>query len=130
MVVNMENKAGTGPSISGKIGKPFPREYLGAPRIIVTCVRSIAARGESLTLKIMALSDPNVKSVSIRVRPLGKGAWKAIEARHIARSVWNATLPAAKEDFEYQVVAKTMSGKELIWPASAPAINQTVVVRE
>jgi hypothetical protein len=66
----------------------------------------------------------------VKIRPLGKGEWKIIDAKHIARAVWNATLPAANEDFEYQIVEKTSTGAKLVWPATAPEINQTVIIKE
>ena len=46
------------------------------------------------------------------------------QATHVGRAVWSATLPAAQEDFEYYLTA----GGNLVWPATAPGLNQTVVV--
>jgi hypothetical protein len=39
-------------------------------------------------------------------------------------------LLAAREDFEYRVEAETADGRRLQWPATAPQMNQTVVVEE
>ena len=64
----------------------------------------------------------------MRVRPLGSGEWKTIPATHLARAVWSATIPAASDDFEYRVVAESATGANLTWPATAPEMNQTVVV--
>ena len=129
MVVNMEVHPDWGPSVARAVGKPFPKEYLGAPRIIVTPVRSVAAKGESLTLKIIALDRQPVKSVTIKFRPLG-GKWQNLSAVHIARGVFKAVLQPATEDFEYLVIAETATGTKLTWPATAPKMNQTVVVME
>jgi hypothetical protein len=104
--------------------------YAGKPRLIVPTVRSVAKRGEPLKLKIIALDQQPVKSVVVKLRPLGKGDWRILPAQHLARGVWTATLPAATEDFEYQVEAETADGKKLAWPATAPQLNQTVVVTE
>ena len=91
-------------------------------------VRNVAEPGESLALKIIALDGKPMKSVVVKVRRLGGGSWRKIPAKHIARAVYSAPLPAANHDFEYNVTAKTASGVELLWPASAPHMNQTVVV--
>ena len=69
-----------------------------------------------------------MKSVAVKVRPLGQGTWKILEASPQARAVWRAELPAATEDFEYLVEAQTAGRSILRWPATAPQINQTVVV--
>ena len=81
-----------------------------------------------MQLKIVALDAKPVKSVTVHVRPLGGGEWTVLPARHLARSIYEATLPAADADFEYHLVAVTAAGAELVWPATAPAMNQTVVI--
>lgn len=117
-------------------GMPLPakakpgKEYSGAPLLVNLIVRTAQKRGETLHLKIIALDKLPVKSVMIKVRSLGNNNWKTIPAKHITRAVWNATLPAAADDFEYQVVSITSNGTKLTWPATAPEINQTVVIRE
>jgi hypothetical protein len=87
-------------------------------------------KGEQLALRIIALDKQPVKSVTVHIRPLGTGEWKEIPATHIARAVYQATLPAAADDFEYYITAKTSDGKSLILPATAPQLNQTVVIGE
>jgi hypothetical protein len=104
------------------------RDYHGAARLIIPTIRSIAFQGESLTLKIIALDKRPVKSVAVHFRPLGNGKWKTIMATHLARAVYVAKLPAAQDDFEYYISAETAGGKRIVWPATAPEINQTVVV--
>jgi hypothetical protein len=128
MVVNLENHPGWSATIARHATQPWPKEYQGQPRLIVPTVRSVLARGESLSLKIIALHKHPVKSVKVHIRPLGSGEWKAIPATHLARAVWSATLPAASDDFEYRVVAESATGANLTWPATAPEMNQTVVV--
>jgi len=66
--------------------------------------------------------------VTVRARALGEGAWQTIPAVHVARAVWQAQLPAAVHDFEYYVVAECIGGQKPVWPATAPEINQAVVV--
>ena len=129
MVANMEVHAGWSQAVAAAAGKPFPKEYLGNPRIILPTVRSVATRGEELTIKIVALDKHPVKSVTVEVRPLG-GKWQKIPAVHVTRAVFKAFLPPAAEDFEYHVLAETATGTMLIWPATAPEMNQTVIVME
>jgi len=90
-------------------------------------------------LKIIALASSPCKAVTVHVRPLGKGEWKTVEAKHVARAVWNAKLPAADDDFEYYVVAELADDSKsaienqrtkLVWPATAPGMNQTVIISE
>lgn len=106
------------------------KEYRGDPRLVVMTARSTARSGEALTLRIVALDRQPVKSVIVHVRPLGAANWHAIKAQHVARAVYEARLPAAEGDFEYHAVAETATGARLLWPATAPELNQTVVVQE
>jgi hypothetical protein len=129
MVVNMEVHRGWGPAVANSVYKPFPKDYQGTPRIFVTPVRSMADKGEALTIKIIVLDKQPVKKVTIRFRPLG-GKWKNISAVNITGTVFKANLQPASEDFEYQVIAETGTGTRLTWPATAPEMNQTVIVRE
>jgi hypothetical protein len=116
-------------------GAPLPaavtprKDYQGPPRLIVPTVRSVIAQGEPLVLKIIALDRQPMRSVVVNERPLGGGQWREIPAKHVARAVYSVTLPVAAEDFEYRVTATTAAGLELHWPASAPAMNQTVILR-
>jgi hypothetical protein len=129
-VVTMENYPGWGPRVAPHATQPWPKEYQGAPRLIVTTVRSLVARGEALKLKIIALDNQPMKSLAVKIRPLGTGRWKTIPGTHLARAVYQAQLPAAKGDFEYYLTAETASGQRLVWPATAPSANQTVVTTE
>lgn len=104
------------------------QDYRGEPRLTVMKARGSLTMGESLSLKIIVMDKQQVESVNVRFRPLGKGSWQTIEAKHVARAVWNAALPGFKEDVEYQVIAKSVSGAKLIWPATAPEHNQTIVI--
>ena len=106
------------------------KEYNGGPLLVNLTVRTAQKSGEALQLRIIALDKKPVKSVMIKVRSLGGGKWKTIEAKLLARAVWNATLPAATDDFEYQIVSETSTGTKMTWPVTAPETNQTVVIRE
>ncbi len=47
---------------------------------------------------------------------------------HLGRSVWQAKLLPAMEDFEYYIEAEKVDGGKMFWPVTAPAIGQTVIV--
>lgn len=117
------------------LAQPLPMEcapamvHKGPTKLTVLTIRSSVTKGETLTLPIIALDKQPMKSVCVRVRPLGGRWWKTIPAEHIGRAVYRAKLPAAQDDFEYQVLAKTAAGTSCVWPATAPALNQTVVVQ-
>ena len=53
-----------------------------------------------------------------------------IALTHIARGVYSVKIPAnkIKTDLEYYVSASSLDGKQITFPATAPRINQTVVV--
>jgi hypothetical protein len=126
MVVNMESHPGWGATIAKHALQPWPKEYQGQPRLIVPCVRSVVNKSESLKLKIIALAKQPMKSVTVHLRSLGQGDWQTIPATHVARAVYEAKLPAQREDFEYYIT----TGENLVWPATAPQLNQTVVTIE
>lgn len=121
-------------ALAKALGHPLPAEaalsqdYTGQARLILPTVRSVVAKGESLRLRIIALDRQPMESVTVHVRLLGKGEWRAVAAKHLGRAVYQATLPVAEDDFEYRVSAATTTGAPLLWPATAPEINQTVVV--
>jgi len=88
----------------------------------------LVVKGEPLRLRILALDRQPMERVVVHIRPLGKREWREIPAAHLGRAVFRAELPAAEEDFEYWVSTVNAEGLSLVWPATAPEINQTVVV--
>ena len=115
-------------------GKALPKEiyptkkYLGEPRIIVPTKRSKVKKGEKLAVKVIILDNKTAKKASLFWRELGKNKFNKINLKHIARAVYSAELPPLNKTIEYYIKAKTADGKKLIWPATAPELNQTVVV--
>ena len=116
------------------LGAPLPaaaspsKNYAGPAKLVVPTVRSCVPPGKSLKLTIIALDREPVRHITVRFRPLGTGGWQTISATPVARAVHAVTLPAARDDFEYYVTGETVAGEKLVWPATAPAMNQTVVV--
>jgi Malectin domain/Glycosyl hydrolase family 67 N-terminus len=126
-----------GEELAKVVGEPLPEEalvpkaYRGLTRVIVPTVRSSAATGESLSLKVIILAKKSPRQALVQWRPIGAGKFKKVPLHHQARGVYSAQLPseAAQETaFEYNVWVIDADGKPVFFPASAPAINQTVVV--
>jgi hypothetical protein len=63
-------------------------------------------------------------------RPLGKGSFSKIPFKHVGRATYSATLLAMAADFDYYITTETTTGKKLAWSATAPEMNQSVVVTE
>ncbi|AOW09964.1 hypothetical protein [Flavobacterium gilvum] len=117
-------------------GKPMPADcapsmnYTGPATIKVFTVRSSLHRGEVLELRPVVLSAEQSSSVIVKWRKLGEKNWQQSSAVNVGRSVWTVKLPTATEDFEYHIIANGANDQKLIWPATAPMQNQTVIVTE
>jgi len=110
--------------------QPWP-EYRGAPRIVVPTKRSVVDQGEHLTLRVIVPARQNPKAAALHWRPMGQGQFRNIALKHVARGVYTVTLPPAKGlAIEYYIQATSRTGERLVWPATAPEMNQTVVVTE
>jgi len=103
-------------------------EYAGEPRLIVPTVRTQVRGGESLRLKVIALDKAPPKSLVCFWRRLGGTKYEHVQAQPLGRAVYAVAFPAGENDFEYYLCAETASGQTLVWPATAPEMNQTVVV--
>jgi hypothetical protein len=116
------------------LGAPLPAaatpssNFSGAARIIVPTVRTQVEPGESLHLNVIVLDNQPAKSAALFWRRLGRGEYQKVNLKHIARAVYYVALPAATEDIEYYISAKTSGGQKLAWPATAPVQNQIVVL--
>jgi hypothetical protein len=126
--------AAPGRELAGMLGEPLPAdampsaEYDGPPRLIVPVVRGELEAGEPLRVTVLILGGEPA-GPALCWRPLGPGSFARLPLAHVARGVYSALLPAAeiKGDFEYHIEA-TVGGQKLLWPATAPAIHQAVVV--
>lgn len=125
-------------AIAATLGKPLPagvqlsREYVGPARIIVPTVRTVVPAGEALSLKVILLAANSVKKVSLYWRPMAKGQFIGIPLQHVARAVYRVDFPPQTEDvlaMEYYVETTWQDGKTSVWPATAPSMNQTVVIQ-
>lgn len=106
------------------------KQYAGPPRLFVPEVRTSLVAGEPLKLTVIVLGG-KPQAAELCWRSLGPGEYAKVPLRHVARGVYTVTLPpeAVKDDFEYYVRA-VVGGRPLVFPPTAPSLNQTVVVVE
>jgi hypothetical protein len=103
------------------------RDYLGEPRIIVPTKRTVVRENEPVRLKLIILDKAPAADVAVHWRWLGQKDCQQLSATHVARGVYRVQLPPMQASgLEYFVRAKTSGGTELIWPATAPDIGQTM----
>ena len=123
-----------GQEIAGMLGQALPpdalvpQEYQGEPRLIVPTLRTLLEQGEPLRLRVIVLDNQPASLAALYWRPLGQGEFRKQDLTHMARGVYLVTLESVQNDIEYYITAETTGGKKLVWPATAPEMNQTVVV--
>ena len=100
-------------------------KYSGFPLIAVDADRSMLYEDEPLRLKVRILGNPD--SVKFHYRSLGEGKYESQTLTHVARGVYALTLPPQPGDFEYYLEAQ-ISAKKIVYPVTAPNLNQTVIV--
>jgi len=122
--------------LSQALGAPLPpdampaKEYQGGLRVIVPTVRTCAAPGESLRLKVLILSPESPREAALYHRPIGaRDSFERLPLEHVARGVYTVSIPPPSNDrgFEYYIEATGNNGQVARFPATAPTINQTVV---
>lgn len=103
--------------------------YPAEPRIIVPTVRSLLQDGEDLNLKVI-LPGIIQKEASLHWRLIGTGNYQTLELDHISRAVYSAKIPGGliTGDLEYYIRVVQEDGKPKYFPATAPDLNQTVVI--
>lgn len=109
------------------------RQYDGPARIFVPTLRSSIEAGESLKLKVIILDSTPPKDAAIYWSGLGEKKYNKATLRHIDRGVYAVTISGEdikQNDIEYYVEVTTDKGQKLYFPATAPKINQTVIVAE
>ena len=114
-------------------GEPLPDEialrksYTGPARLTVPTVRTLAAKNEWLNIKVFALDRQPVTNAKLYWRPLGAGAFEEVPLKRETRAVYFVKIKA-QADLEYYIQTETTAGAKLVWPATAPQLNQTVLV--
>jgi hypothetical protein len=119
------------------LGQQLPEEavpskrYDGPPRIIVPTVRSSLNIGEDLRLKVIILTQRKSKDAFLYWRPMGTNDYTMVALNHIARGVYSVALLAREiknTDLEYHIKVTVDDDHSIYFPATAPYIDQTVVV--
>jgi hypothetical protein len=122
-------------AIAQILGEPLPAEaavstaYRGTPRVLVPAIGTQVNAGEQQEIRAFVLSGPKCIGVNLCWRSLGDGAFKKRDATHRSRQAYRIALPAQSQGaVEYFLEATLDDGQKVLWPTTAPSINQTVVV--
>lgn len=106
--------------------------YDGPDRLIVPTRRTLINKGEGLDLKVIILSKNKPRKAVLYWRHPGEKKFgHKMSLKHIARCVYSVAISAdeiGSKDIEYYIQAESGTGEKLVFPATAPEINQTVVV--
>ena len=104
--------------------------YDGPLRVIVPTVRTSLSPSEDLKLKVIILTKDKPKAATLCWRAIGEGRYEEIPLAHLARGVYSACISAStiENDFEYYIKVISVDGHEVVFPATAPRICQTVVI--
>ena len=94
--------------------------YNGDAFIKVLAPRTQVYDGEALKIKVVAMG---VSSPLLKYRTLGATSWDTISLTNVGRSVYEVTIPAQTEDYEYY-----LESGSTVYPVTAPDIPATVVV--
>jgi hypothetical protein len=89
------------------------------------------AAGEDLRLKVIILAQKQPKDAFLYWRPMGTNNYTMVALTHITRGVYSVTIPAReikKSDLEYHIKVTVDDNHSIYFPATAPQIDQTVVV--
>ncbi len=116
----------TGEPLSGIA--TLPAAYPGPARMFVPVVRTALRQGEPLRLQATVMGAPGAVVICFW-RPLGASQFDSMPLKHVARGVYQMELGAEQMqgDFEYYIEA-TSSEIQFRFPATAPELNQTVVL--
>ncbi|HOX55681.1 MAG TPA: hypothetical protein P5205_05220 [Candidatus Paceibacterota bacterium] len=122
-------------AIAQLLGEALPAEaaistaYRGSPRIFVSARRTLMNAREPHEIRAFVLSGAKCAGLKLHWRSLGEGRFKKLAATHRARQAYRVGLPAqARGAVEYYLEAALEDGQKALWPATAPAINQTAIV--
>jgi len=106
-------------------------DFPGTTRMFLPTVRTCLSVGEPLKLKVILLNG-KPGDAGLYWRPMGGTNFNKKALKHINRGVYSVTLSSedTKIDLEYYVKIVTERGEKLLFPTTAPALNQTVVIME
>lgn len=112
----------------------IPTDYQSDPMLRVPSPRSVAAQGESLTIKsfVLAPSARAPTQLQAFVRPLGATSqpWTPVAVSRVTpgRSVFVTDPIVVNQDIEWYMSATLADGTQLLYPPGAPTATVSVVV--
>ncbi|MFI5378224.1 MAG: malectin domain-containing carbohydrate-binding protein [Tepidisphaerales bacterium] len=119
--------------LTDALGTPLPPDtepglkFTGSPRLVVPTFRTQVTKGQPLQITVFALDAQPFKSVAVVHTGWSQNAVLTVPCKHVGGALWTVLIPTDSGDFEYQVVGETVGGQTLVWPATAPKIQQTVI---
>lgn len=131
LITRIEKQLSEWAKESVSLRAPTCQDYDGPARLIVPTLRSSVAPGEPFALKVILLDQFAPRDATLYWREMGKGAFQRIPLVHLRRGVYKVEFPSKAttiDCIEYYVKVRSGSGETLYFPATAPSLNQTVVV--
>jgi len=116
--------------IAGNTSLQAPLEYQGPALLLNPCPKTTLMAEEGLRIKALYLDAAPPKKVSLFWKPLGGKTFQTRPLTHLARGVYQVLLnknDLGPGEIEYYLQAETAAGPTLLWPATAPQRNHTVI---
>jgi len=117
-------------NISGNTTLQPPLEYQGPPLLLNPCPKTTLMADENLRIKGIFLDAQPPRQFNISWKPLGGKSYQTRPLAHLARGVYQVILDKhdlGQGEIEYCLHAETAAGQTLVWPATAPRRNHTVI---
>ncbi len=127
-----------GEELEKLLGEPLSADlqpdkaYHGPARVFLRSRRTMAHKGESLKFQAVILSEQPLTTAVIYWRPLGGTFYRRQPLMHINRGCYTAEIPASATRgtaIEYYIQMKA-GAEQARYPATAPGLNETVVVMD
>jgi len=125
-----------GKELAQALGEDLPadaqlsKNYRWLPRVIVPTVRTSVMAGEALSVKAIILAEKKPKEATLYYKEAGAREFGKVPLEHVARGLYLAKLPQSATEgicLEYYIQAVWDKGERVVFPATAPTLNQTVV---
>jgi hypothetical protein len=117
-------------AISGNTSLKPPMEYQGEALLLNPCPRTTLMADESLRIKGIFLDANPPRNFNISWKKLSEKSFQTRSLVHLARGVYQVIFDKndlGQGEIEYYLHAETAAGQTLIWPATAPNRNHTVI---
>ena len=107
-----------------------PTDYSGPALLLHPCPRTTLMADESLRIKGIYLDTQAPRKLGVSWTSLGEKTSQTRPLAHLARGVYQVILDKkdlGQGEIEYYLQAETAAGQTLLWPATAPQRNHTVI---